>query len=424
LEKKSKHTLTIIVITIVLISSVGIIWLHGGQNYDLLSSPSPSPLPSPTIAPTSTPSLTPPSTPTSSQMTSSQSPIQTQVTPSAPSPSPISSASNSPIPSSPSPTQTETATLTPSYWSSATITLSPTPSTTLQPTQSLPLYLTDDTGYTLKLTKYPTKIVSLAPANTQILFAVGAGDKVIGVTKYDNYPYNFSAWIAAGNMSSIGSYYNPAVEPIVALNPDLVIAALGSADCAVQLRSMGYNVLTLNPPDIYGVLKNIQLIGNATNHAVDSTALVNSLQQRIDTVVREVKNATTKPKVYDEVYSDPYTSVGKGTFIDNLIKLAGGQNIFENATTAYPKVSSESIIAQNPDLIIFPSNMGAAAFWGTFADVSNRPGWSSINAIINQKLYVVSADAINQPGPRQVDALEALAKILHPEIFGQYINPT
>ena len=299
---------------------------------------------------------------------------------------------------------------------------SPSPSPPIS--SSLPLSLTDDAGYTLTLTKYPDRIVSLAPANTQILFAVGAGDKVVGVTKYDNYPYNFSAWIEAGNMSSIGSYYNPSVEPIVALNPDLVVAALGSSDCAIQLRSLGYNVLTLNPPDIYGVLKNIQIIGNATNHAGDAQTLVSSLQQRIDVVINGIKDATTRPKVYNEIYSDPYTSVGGGTFIDGLIKLAGGQNIFENATEAYPKVSSEAVIEENPDVIVFPSNMGATAFWGSFADVSNRPGWSSINAIKNQKLYVVSADAINQPGPRQVDALEALATIIHPEIFGEYTNPT
>ena len=181
--------------------------------------------------------------------------------------------------------------------------------------------------------------------------------------------------------------------------------------------------MTLNPPDVYGVLNNIQLIGNATNHAADAKALVNSLQQRINAVTKGLRNATTIPKVYNEIYSDPFTSVGKGSFIDRLVKLAGGQNIFENATTAYPRVSSEAIISQNPDVIVFPSNMGATAFWGTFADVSNRPGWNGMNAIINQKLYIVSADAINQPGPRQVDALEALAKIIHPEIFGQYINP-
>jgi iron complex transport system substrate-binding protein len=283
--------------------------------------------------------------------------------------------------------------------------------------------LTDNTGYVLNLTAYPQRIVSLAPANTQILFAVGAGDKVVGVTKYCNYPYNFSAWIAAGNMSSIGSYYKPAIEPIVDLNPDLVLAALGSSDAADQLRSLGYNVLTLNPIDINGVLDNILLVGKATNHTADATTLVNSLQQRIDVVVNDVKNATTKPKVYDEIYSDPYTSVGNATFINGLIKLAGGQNIFENETNAYPKVSSEAIITQNPDIIIFPSSMGQDIFWGSFADVSNRPGWNTITAIKNQTMYIVNADMINQPGPRQVDALEALAKIIHPEIFGNYTEP-
>jgi iron complex transport system substrate-binding protein len=283
--------------------------------------------------------------------------------------------------------------------------------------------LTDDTGHVLTLTAYPQRIVSLAPANTQILFAVGAGDKVIGVTKYDNYPYNFSAWIVAGNMSSIGSYYHPAIEPIVALSPDLVLAALGSSDAADQLRNLGYNVLTLNPTDINGVLDNILIVGKATNHTAEATTLVNSLQQRIDVVVNDVKNATTKPKVYNEIYSDPYTSVGNGTFIDGLIKLAGGQNIFENATEAYPKVSSEAIIEQNPDIIVFPSSMGPSNFWGTFADVANRPGWNTINAIKNQQMYTINADMINQPAPRQVDALEALAKIIHPEIFGNYTQP-
>ncbi len=315
------------------------------------------------------------------------------------------------------------ATPTPSPSPTSSPTSLPSSSPSPSPSPSLPMTLTDDTGYVLTLTAYPQRIVSLAPANTQILFAVGAGDKVVGVTKYDKYPYNFSAWIEAGNMSSIGSYYKPAIEPIVELNPDLVLAALGSSDAADQLRSLGKNVLTLNPTDINGVLDNILLVGKATNHTGDATTLVNSLQQRIDVVVNDVKNATTKPKVYNEIYSDPYTSVGNGTFIDGLIKLAGGQNIFENATEAYPKVSSEAIIEQNPDIIIFPSSMGPDAFWGSFADVSARPGWNAIAAIKNQKMYTVNADMINQPGPRQVDALEALAKIIHPEIFGNYTEP-
>jgi len=141
---------------------------------------------------------------------------------------------------------------------------------------------------TVTLNAYPQRIVSLAPANTQIIFAVGGGDKVVGVTDWDKYPYNFSAWIAAGNMSSIGNYYQPAIEPIVALNPDLIVASLGSMDAADQLRSLGYKVLTLNPTTLDGVLQNMITIGKATGHQTDAEIAVAGLQQRIDVVVNGV----------------------------------------------------------------------------------------------------------------------------------------
>jgi iron complex transport system substrate-binding protein len=262
--------------------------------------------------------------------------------------------------------------------------------------------------------------VSLAPSNTQTLFAVGAGDKVVGVTDYDHYPYNFTAWIEAGNMSSIGNYYQPAVEPIVALNPDLVLASLGSIDAADQLRTLGYNVLTLNPTDLDGVMNNIIIVGKVTNHGAEAASLVSDMQARIDVVVNGVKQATTRPRVYHEIWSDPYMSVGKDTFVDHAIKLAGGQNIFENATDDYPVISSEAVIEQNPDIIVFPTQMGVESFWGDFETVANRPGWTSINAVKNNEMYSVSGDIIDEPGPRQVDSLEILAKIIHPEIFGTY----
>jgi len=128
------------------------------------------------------------------------------------------------------------------------------------------------------------------------------------------------------------------------------------------------------------------------------------------------------PKVYHEIWSDPYMSCGKGTFVNEVIKLAGGQNIFENATDAYPVVSSESIIEENPDIMIFPTQMGVESFWGNYTAVANRPAWNSISAVANNKMYTVSGDIIDEPGPRQVDSLEILAKIIHPEIFGPYTD--
>jgi len=278
----------------------------------------------------------------------------------------------------------------------------------------------DDLGYTITLISPPERIVSLAPSNTEILFAVGAGDKVVGVTDFCNYPYNFTAWIEAGNMTSIGNYYGPSVEPIVALEPDLVLATTASLEAADSLRQLGYNVLVIEPKNLTFVLRDLLLIGNATGNADKAAQLEAELRQRIDAVASKAATATTRPKVYHEVWNDPLMSAGPGTFIDELITLAGGENIFHDAETSWPTVSSEAIIEKNPDVMVFPDMyMGRANFYETIEAVKSRPGWDAINAVKNDAIYEINADIISRSGPRLVDALEQLAKMIHPEIFGQ-----
>lgn len=280
--------------------------------------------------------------------------------------------------------------------------------------------LVDDLGYSLTLASPPERIVSLAPSNTEFLFAVGAGDKLVGVTDFCNYPYDFSAWIEAGNMSSIGSYYGPSVEPIVALDPDLVLATTGSLEAAENLRTLGYNVLVVEPRNLSFVLRDILLIGRATNHYDEAVALESELRQRIDAVANQAAEATTTPKGYHEVWHEPLMSVGPETFIDEIITLAGGENIFNDATTSWPIVSSEAIIDKNPDVMFFPDMyMGVGNFYETIETVETRPGWDTISAVQNGALYEINADIISRPGPRLVDALELVAKMVHPEIFGQ-----
>ncbi len=280
--------------------------------------------------------------------------------------------------------------------------------------------LVDDMGYTLALTSPPKRIVSLAPGNTEILFAVGAGDNVVGVTDYCNYPYDFAAWIDSGNMSSIGDYYGPSVEPIVALNPDLVLASTGSLEATETLRDLGYNVLVIEPKNLSFVLRDILLVGRATNNYDEAVALKSEIEHRIDTVTAKAAEATTTPKVYHEVWNEPLMSAGPGTFIDELITLAGGTNIFNDAETSWPTVSSESIIDKNPEVMIFPDMyMGRANFYETIEAVKNRPGWDSVAAVQNDSIYEINADIISRSGPRLADALEIMAKMIHPEIFGQ-----
>ncbi|MCW4009174.1 MAG: helical backbone metal receptor [Candidatus Bathyarchaeota archaeon] len=279
--------------------------------------------------------------------------------------------------------------------------------------------LVDSMGNVVVLTSPPERVVSLAPSNTEILFAIGAGDTVVGVTDFCDYPYNFTAWIEAGNMTSIGSYYGPSVEPIVALEPDLVLASSGSLDAAANLQSLGYNVLVVEAKTIDGVLQDILMVGRATGHEIDAGTLVGSMRAAINAVADETANVETIPKVYHEVWNEPLMSAGPGTFIDELITLAGGENIFNDATTSWPTVSSEAIIQKNPDVMIYPDMyMGVQNFYETIEVVKTRSGWDVINAVQNDALYEIDADIISRSGPRLVDALETLAQLIHPEIFG------
>lgn len=284
--------------------------------------------------------------------------------------------------------------------------------------QSSILTLVDDFGYVLHLTSYPNSVVSLAPANTEILFAVGAGSKVVGVTDYCNYPYNFSAWIEAGNLTSVGDYWTPNIEAIVALEPDLVLAAFAQEEVVNNLRGMGYNVLVLAPDNIDDILKNILLVGRATNKDIEAAVLVGDLRNRIDAVVSKVADAASKPKIYYEVWYDPLWSVGSETWEHELIEKAGGINIFADQNIDYFETSSEAIIERNPDIMIFPLGHGAGPpFWGSFDQVKARPGWDATSAVQDDRLYTIDADIVSRPGPRIVDALETLAEIIHPELF-------
>jgi iron complex transport system substrate-binding protein len=161
------------------------------------------------------------------------------------------------------------------------------------------------------------------------------------------------------------------------------------------------------------VLDNILLVGKISGNTAEVSNLVEKLRQRIEIVVKKSKAASNRPKVYFEVWNDPYVSVSKVTWIGNIINLAGGANIFGDAISEWPIISPEEIIQRNPDKIVLPVIPGVPRFWGSFEDVKKRSGWKSIEAIRSDNLYEVPRDFISRPGPRLVDALEMLEKIIH-----------
>lgn len=280
-------------------------------------------------------------------------------------------------------------------------------------------HLVDDHEYKTSLTAYPERIISVAPSCTEILFAIGAGDKVVGVTEYCDYPYDFAEWLAEGNMTSVGDFTTPNLEVITSLDPDLILASGGVQTESVDtLRTRGYKVLVLDPTSVDGILRNIELVGNATGKRTEATELVNDLNNRINAVGEKVGNAA-KPKVYYEVYYETTSSwtIGALAWQSELIEKAGGTNVFEDQQMDYYQYQVEALIARNPDIIVLPaSGMGTGEQASSDA-VKTRPGWDTTNAVQNDRIYQINSNIIERSGPRVVEAIEQLSEFFHPELF-------
>jgi len=272
--------------------------------------------------------------------------------------------------------------------------------------------LTDGLGREVKLESAAQKIVSLAPSNTEILFALGAGDKVIGRDEVSDYPAEALA------LPTVGGWSGFSAEAIVALKPDLVLAAeINSPELVAELEGLGLTVYYLsNPKTLEELYVNIEIVATLTGR--DATKLTDSLKARVAAVDEKIMPLSYRPSVFYEVDatdpSKPY-SVGPGTFVHLLINRAGGANAVELAgiTDPYPQVSLEQLVIAPPDVIILGDSM-----WGTTAEaVAARPGWDTLKAVIDGKIFAFDDNLVSRPGPRLVDGLEALAMLLHPEAF-------
>jgi iron complex transport system substrate-binding protein len=280
----------------------------------------------------------------------------------------------------------------------------------------------DDEGHVTTFTSVPQRLISLAPSTTEMLFALGVGDRVVGVTDYDNYPYNFSAWIEAGNMTSVGGYSTPNMEAIATLQPDLILATNINSGDVPTMRSLGYNVIVTNPTSINGVYQDILMIGRAAGVEDSASALINSISAQISNVADTIAaaNITDQPTVYYEVWYDPsfLMSAGSASWINDVITNAGGINIYGDVNQQYPTTSSEVIVQKNPDVILLPTDPGyAMAFYGSIDDVKARPGWNAINAVQNDRIYTIDESLFSVPGPRIGDQVQAVAECLYPQLF-------
>lgn len=287
-------------------------------------------------------------------------------------------------------------------------------STTTAPTATQPLIAKDANGTTITIpASAPQRIVSLGATPSEILGALGLAARVVGVDAFTNYPADMAAKTKVTAPDGTAN-----VEQIVALKPDLVLSYGGETTATdTHLMQVGVTVVDLPATNLTESLVEIRLVGQLTHTEPQANALVSQMQHRINTVEQKVRGAPTV-KVYMEVgYTPgPPYAFGGGSFGDEMIRVAGGSNIFGHNTAngGYPQVSEESIIAANPQVIVLTEDR---QYGGDPAQVPQRTGWGKIAAVQQDHIYVIDPDLIQRPGPRIVEGLEMLAKLIHPERF-------
>ncbi len=269
--------------------------------------------------------------------------------------------------------------------------------------------LIDEAGRRVKVPLSAKRIISLAPSITEIIFALGLRQEIIGVTNFCDYPEEVTT------KPRIGGFVNPDVEKIVSLKPDLVIAiADGNRwDTIERLSDLGFPVYTVDPKGFDGVIQTIRNIGEIIGKGEEARALVRRMMEKKEKVVT-LTRSLSRPAVFFQVGDAPVITVGKGTLANDLIHLAGGRSISENEPLSYPPYGIETILSKAPEIIIFSSMDNRK----NYSDLIRRwQTWKSIPAVKSNSIYVIDSNLVDRPAPRVVKGLEALARMIHPEVF-------
>lgn len=270
-----------------------------------------------------------------------------------------------------------------------------------------PAVVTDFQGRSVPLPRYAERIVSIGASNTEFLFALGAGDRVVGVDDFSDEPP------AALTKAKVGGV-KVNLEQVTSLRPDLVITVKFSDGTVERLAAGGAAVLVVDPQSLGDVARSAVLIGQAVG--ADGKKLADDIARRLQAVKERAATITAKPRVFHEVDATdpakPFT-VGPGSFMHDLIELAGGVNIAARAASPYPQLSAEEVVRADPEVIV----LADADYGVTPEQVASRPGWSGIAAVRTKRVHGMSANLVSRPGPRVGEAAESYAKLLHPTVF-------
>ncbi|MBN2874935.1 MAG: cobalamin-binding protein [Spirochaetales bacterium] len=281
------------------------------------------------------------------------------------------------------------------------------------PGSSAAVSFTDARGALISLPAKATRIVSLSPELTEILYAVGAGRNVVGNTTYCNFPAD------ALTVPKIGGFSAKTIslESIIALRPDLVVGNVSAhGGLAPELERAGLRFAALPTTSFEDVYATLELMGRVAGDRATATALIASMRARVE-AVRERTAAipyAKRPMIFWETWDEPLMSAGPGTFTGQIMEAAGGRNCFADSTADWPVVSFEVLLARNPDWIMAAESHGEAL---TLERLARRPGWSALKAVKDGKVVLLDGDIVARAGPRFVEALEMMAKVLYPTLF-------
>jgi len=265
--------------------------------------------------------------------------------------------------------------------------------------------VTDEAGRHVRLPANIERVVSLAPNLTEIVYAVGAGDRLVGDTSYCDYPE------AAKQVTKIGDTMHPSIERIIALKPQLVLVSTASQleTFTRQLDEQRVTVFVTNPQSLEGVFRSIQTIGDLLSKHDEAARLVDRLNSRAVAIQSAMSNVNAV-RVFYQVSGEPLYTIGRDSYLTDLIKRAGGASVTAEVPTAFPRFSDEAALASRPDAIILPTggSMGTA-------NSNVAPALQNSPAVINHRVYKINDDHLSRPGPRLIDGLEEMARVLHPE---------
>ena len=271
--------------------------------------------------------------------------------------------------------------------------------------------VTDQLGRQLVVPEDPQRLVTLAASLTEIVFALGQGNRLVGVEQFSDYPP------AARELPTVGSYINPDVERIVALRPDLCLAIKDGNPYhrVARLEGLGIPVYAVDPRNLAGVIRTVEEIGGLLNAAIQAAALREDLSRRYQRLRSLVERLDRRPRVFFQIGTSPIVSAGSHTFLDELITTAGGLNLAAGKVP-YPRFSQEQVLALQPEIIVITSMTRGEVFERVKADWGR---WAGLPAAREGKIFLVDSDIVDRPAPRIFDGLELLFRLFHPHLAGE-----